>query len=76
MTKERLFMILRGLITANQMKKTVSLYLKDYFPGIPDARMFGGHRPVNELYRIRADGKYIQIHKSVQISCCFSEKYI
>ena len=41
---------------------TVAAYLREYFPGIPQARMYGGHRPVSELYRLRAGGQYIQIH--------------
>ena len=41
---------------------SVRRYLNEYFPHNPEARMFGGHRPVSENYWLRAEGKYIQIH--------------
>jgi len=50
--------------TANGEAKeeSVKRYLNEYFPRNPEARMFGGHRPVSEHYLLRAEGKYIQIH--------------
>ncbi len=41
---------------------SVQRYLKEFFPRSPEARMFGGHRPVTGHFNLRADGKYIQIH--------------
>lgn len=41
---------------------SVEQYLNEYFPHDPAACMFGGHRPVSGHYRLRARGKYIQIH--------------
>ena len=41
---------------------SVQRYLKEFFPHSPEARMFGGHRPVTGHFNLRADGKYVQIH--------------
>jgi len=41
---------------------SVAAYLREYFPDIPQARMFGGHRPVSEPFFLRAGGQYVQIH--------------
>jgi hypothetical protein len=43
-------------------KGVVASYLNEYFPDLPEGRMYGGHRPVRELYQLRNNGKYVQIH--------------
>jgi hypothetical protein len=50
---------------------SVAAYLSDYFPDIPEARMFGGHRPVRDLYNPRAGGLYIQIHNPAKKIAAF-----
>ncbi len=41
---------------------TVENMLDAYLPDVPDALYFGGHRPVADLYALRASGRYVQIH--------------
>ncbi|QQO10265.1 metallophosphoesterase [Breznakiella homolactica] len=41
-------------------------YLRDYFPDMPDALYYGGHRPVSDLYQLRAGGRYVQIHNPLR----------
>ena len=50
--------------TANGEAETNSVneYLEEYFPGDIQARMFGGHRPVDGCFNTRARGQYLQIH--------------
>ena len=43
-------------------KGAVASYLNEYFPDLPEGRMYGGHRPVREMYQLRNNGKYVQIH--------------
>ncbi len=50
---------------------TVKKYLDEYFPGNNKAMMYGGHRPVTEMYRLRAGGKYIQIHNPLRYPVVF-----
>ncbi len=50
---------------------TVESYLKEYFPDTPEALMYGGHRPVNEIYRLRAGGRYVQIHNPLRFAAVF-----
>lgn len=42
---------------------SVAAMLEEYLgPDADGALYFGGHRPVGELYRLRAGGRYVQIH--------------
>jgi len=42
------------------VQKMIEHYLDEAFWG--NGYYFGGHRPVSELYNLRAGGKYVQIH--------------
>ncbi|MDX9801821.1 MAG: metallophosphoesterase [Spirochaetia bacterium] len=52
-------------------KGTVESYLSEYFPHLPEARMYGGHRPVKDLYQLRAEGRYVQIHNPERYAAVF-----
>ncbi|MCD6398140.1 MAG: metallophosphoesterase [Spirochaetaceae bacterium] len=41
---------------------SVKKYLEEYFPGDNGSIIFGGHRPVADIYQSRSDGRYLQIH--------------
>lgn len=42
--------------------ESVSLMLMHYLPAVPGARYLGGHRAFKGVYRLRADGKFVQIN--------------
>jgi hypothetical protein len=41
---------------------SVAEMLAEYLPSVPDARYFGGHRPVSGTFSLRAGNKFVQIH--------------
>lgn len=43
-------------------KDSVALMLKSFLPDRPDALYFGGHRFISGTYRLKANGKYVQLH--------------
>lgn len=49
-----------GEAEEGSVKKMLSHYLDSKIS--VDAYYFGGHRIIKELYKLRADGKYVQIH--------------
>ena len=52
--------------TANDAAEVGSVegMLKGHLPEseAPDSRYFGGHRPIDGLYNLRAEGRYVQLH--------------
>lgn len=50
---------------------TVDSYLKEYFPDLPEAKIYGGHRPVRDIYSLRAGGRYVQIHNPDRYAAVF-----
>ena len=50
---------------------TVGYYLNEYFPSEDQARMYGGHRPVSDIYKLRAGGKFVQIHNPSRYAAVF-----
>lgn len=55
---------------------TVESMLDAFLPHVPDALYFGGHRPVDASYSLRASNRYVQIHdpSSGQIACVPSDR--
>lgn len=41
---------------------SVRATLDNFFPGIKEARIFGGHRPVPGRYSLRQGGRYVQVN--------------
>ena len=50
---------------------TAESYLDEYFPPLKEARMYGGHRPVNGKYSLRAGGRFVQIHNPERYAAVF-----
>ena len=49
--------------------------LTDLLPNYPKGVYFGGHRPVNNMYNLRQNGKFIQIHNPKQYNVAIVNPY-
>ncbi|MDR2901071.1 MAG: metallophosphoesterase [Treponema sp.] len=57
--------VILGLTWTNNgaaAKNAVAKMLAEYLPLVPDAMYFGGHRPVEDQFSLRAENRFIQIH--------------
>lgn len=62
--------------TANDESESGSVikYLEEYFPGDNKSLMFGGHRPVKDKFKARANGRYLQIHNPDEFIAVYIKK--